>query len=211
MDLAALLVSVVALLVGGGFSYQANTRAKEADRRAAEANRISGQANELSERALADARDAAASALWSDVQVAVQRFLGFDPSTEPVGDRLVQLRTAAIALVDGLGDAWEGLDVWLATEHQLGPVLARELMESVDPSDTIDQRLAKMNNFSTWAIALSQNLRFLRSTGYDRTAIAELARLARVRIEQVSDQHGWPRPPTELPPSIQPLSNEPHD
>jgi hypothetical protein len=65
--------------------------------------------NKRSSEALNEARKGAASALWSGVQQAVQRFIGFDPSMEPVGDRLSDLRIATIALVDELED-WAGLD-----------------------------------------------------------------------------------------------------
>lgn len=58
----------------------------------------------------------------------MQRFIGFDPTMEPVGDRLANFRIATIALVDELDD-WKGLDTWLESERNLGAVLARQVME----------------------------------------------------------------------------------
>ena len=58
--------------------------------------------NKRSSEALNESRKAAASALWSGVQSAVQRFVGFDPSKEPIGERLSDFRIATIALVDEL-------------------------------------------------------------------------------------------------------------
>ncbi|MGN6250820.1 MAG: hypothetical protein ACTHNS_03280 [Marmoricola sp.] len=78
-------------------------------------------ANKRSNEALAESRKAAASALWSGVQQAVQRFIGFDPTMEPIGDRLTNFRIATIALVDEL-EGWAGLDTWLEAERaQLSP------------------------------------------------------------------------------------------
>lgn|SRR5690606_15704264 len=99
MDIAALIISGLSLVVAGIGTYWSNRRSKEA---------------------LAESRRAAADAHWSALQEAVQRLIGFDPSAEPIRDRLTNLRIAMLALVDELGDEWEGLDVWLDAERALG-------------------------------------------------------------------------------------------
>lgn len=96
-------------------------------------------ANKRSSEALDESRKAAASALWSGVQQAVQRFIGFDPTMEPVGYRLANFRIATIALVDEL-DGWAGLDTWLEAERALGAILGRQVMEAARPGDTVDER-----------------------------------------------------------------------
>ena len=76
---AALVISALSLLIAGVGTYQANKRANEA---------------------LAESRKAAEDARWFAVQEAVQRVIGFDPTAEPVGERLANLRITSIALVD---------------------------------------------------------------------------------------------------------------
>jgi len=83
MDVLALIVSVISVVLAALGTWLANKRASEA---------------------MAESRKAAASALWSGIQDAVQRFIGFDPSMEPVGERLAKFRIAGIALVDELPD-----------------------------------------------------------------------------------------------------------
>ena len=88
--------------------------------------------NRRSSEALAESRKAATAALWSGIQEAVQRLIGFDPASEPVGDRLANLRIAMIALVDELDD-WAGLDEWLEAERVLGATLGRQVWSSRSP------------------------------------------------------------------------------
>jgi hypothetical protein len=54
--------------------------------------------------------------------------IGFDPASEPIGDRLANLRIAMIALVDEMHD-WAGLDKWQEAERTLGALLGRQVME----------------------------------------------------------------------------------
>src|SRR5690554_6296145 len=129
MDIAALIISGLSLVVAGIGTYWSNKRSKEA---------------------LAESRRAAADARWSALQEAVQRLIGFDPSAEPIRDRLTNLRIAMLALVDELGDEWEGLDVWLGDEWEgldvwldaeraLGATYGRQVMEQARPTDTIER------------------------------------------------------------------------
>ena len=155
-------------------------------------------ANKRSSEALEESRKATASALWSDIQQAVQRFIGFDPTMEPVGDRLMNLRIAGIALVDELHD-WAGLDSWLEAERLLGAVLGRQVMESARPSDTVDQRLANLEPYQLWAQVLGSNLRRFRAVGFDANAAAKLRQAAEDNVRAISEKHGWEPPPTEIP------------
>ena len=66
MDIVAVVISLISLAVAGLGTALANKRAKEA---------------------IAESRKAAASALWSGVQEAIQRMIGFDPASEPIGER----------------------------------------------------------------------------------------------------------------------------
>jgi hypothetical protein len=155
-------------------------------------------ANKRSSEALGESRKAAASALWSGVQQAVQRFIGFDPTLEPVGDRLANFRIATIALVDEL-DGWAGLDTWLESERALGAVLGRQVMEVARPSHTVDPRLANLGPYQRWAQLLSQNLRRFRMVGFDADVVGKLQRSAEGQIRAISARHGWELPPTAIP------------
>lgn len=155
-------------------------------------------ANKRSSEALDESRKAASSALWSGVQQAVQGFIGFDPMTEPIGDRLANFRIATIALVDEL-DGWAGLDVWLEAERALGAVLGRQVMEASQAADTVDERLAKLEPYQRWAQVLSQNLRRFRMVGFDADAVARLRASAESQIRAISAKHGWEVPSTHIP------------
>lgn len=152
--------------------------------------------NRRSSEALRESRKAAASALWSGVQDAVQRFIGFDPAREPVGERLANLRIAGIALVDELDD-WAGLDTWLEAERALGAALALDVMENAKPDDSTDRRLAVLESYQLWAQALSINLRQFRASGYDADVAARLRKTAEQHQRSLYEKHGW-----ELPPSV---------
>lgn len=161
-------------------------------------------ANKRSQEALDESRKAAASALWSGVQESVQRFIGFDPTVEPVGDRLANFRIATIALVDEL-DGWAGLDTWLEAERSLGATLGRQVSETARPGATVDERLAKLEPFLRWAQVLSQNLRRFRMVGFDAGAVAQLRASAEGQTKAIYAKHGWELPPTEIP-GIEPLN-----
>ncbi|MGB7447583.1 MAG: hypothetical protein WA892_00485 [Ornithinimicrobium sp.] len=177
MEAVALVVSVLSLAVAGVGSWLANRRASEA---------------------IAESRKAAESALWSGIQEAVQRLIGFDPSMEPIGERLQNLRIAGIALVDEMPE-WAGLDKWLEAERALGAVLGRQVMELARPTDTVDQRLKNLDPYLVWAQVLGGNLRRFRAVGYDAAAAAELRASAESRAEQIYVKHGWERPPKTTP------------
>ena len=152
-------------------------------------------ANKRSSEALSESRKASAAALWSGVQEAVQRLIGFDPIVEPLGDRLANLRIAMIALIDELDD-WAGLDEWLEAERALGAVLGRQIMERAKSGDTVDERLKVLDPYQAWAQVLGGNLRRFRSQGYDADTAAKLRDHARELVSQVYERNGWVLPPT---------------
>lgn len=182
MDMIALLISVVSLFVAFAGTYLANKRSKEA---------------------LAFSKQAVVDGQWSALQEAVQRLMGFDPTAEPVGERLANLRIAMTALVDEL-PTWTELGPWLDVERGLGAALAREVMERHDPTASVDQRLSNLEVYQTWAQALSANLRRLKSKGYDAASLAKLALHNRELIVQIHRKNGWEVPP-EANPRIHPL------
>ena len=159
--------------------------------------------NRRSAEALEESRKAAASAIWSGVQQAVQRFIGFDPTMEPIGDRLSDFRIATIALIDEL-DGWEGLDGWLESERALGALLGRQVMESAKPGASVDERLANLDPFMLWAQVLSKNLRYFRAVGFDPAAAVKLRQRAESQMEALYARHGWERPPSAST-RVQPL------
>jgi hypothetical protein len=130
------------------------------------------------------------TAHWQEMQKAVQRFVGFDPMQEAVGERLSDLRSAMIGLVDNLQD-WTGLDDWLEAERALGAALGLQVMEQAQASDTIDRRLEILAPYQVWAQALSSNLRFIRSRGHDPEALAHLRALAEEGRLKVLEANNW--------------------
>lgn len=177
MDIAALIISGLAAVVAAIGTILANRRSNDA---------------------LKESRKAVTTALWSGVQEAVQRLVGFDPTTEPVGERLANLRIAMIALTDEYED-WEGLDSWLEAERSLGATIAREVMEAARPDDTPEERLKVLDLYITWAQALSQNLRLFRSKGYDKEALSKLRENDLMLIKEINERHGWTMPPASNP------------
>lgn len=141
-------------------------------------------------------------ALWSGIQEAVHLLLGFDLSSEPLGDRLANLRIAMISLVDGL--AWDGLDGWLEAERALGAARGRQVMEASQPGDTVEKRLEILEPYMIWAQLLSSNLRYLRKVGSDADKIGELQAAAETQAKKIYKDHGWTPPPTSMP-GVQPL------
>lgn len=177
MEVAALVISVVAALIAGLGTYLANKRSKEA---------------------LRESRKAVTTALWSALQDAVQRLVGFDPSVEPIGERLANLRIAGIELADEYTD-WDGLDTWLEAERVLGATLGRQVMDAAKPNDSVEQRLKNLDPLISWAQALSQNLRLFRKTGYDKAALSKLRENATGLTKDVHEKHGWDLPSTSNP------------
>ncbi|KIQ02453.1 hypothetical protein [Curtobacterium flaccumfaciens] len=177
MDVVALVISVLSLLVTLIGTYLTNKRSKDA--------------LAASERAASDAR-------WSAVQEAVQRLIGFDPSAEPIQDRLANLRIAMIVLVDDL-PTWAELGPWLEVERVLGATHGQVVMENFTPTDNVEQRVRNLEPLMTWAHALSQNLRLFRSTGYDAEVMRNLSTNSEALIRQLHEQYGWELPPTANP------------
>jgi hypothetical protein len=177
MEITALIVSVFSLVVAIGGTYLSNKRAQEA---------------------LDESRRAAADARWSAIQEAVQRLIGFDPTAEPVGDRLVNLRIAMIALVDEL-DGVAGFDEWLESERALGATIGRQVMEAARPGDSIERRLDNLGPLMSWAQALSVNLRRFRSDGLDAQTLSKLQTHAEDLVKTLHARHGWEIPPKGNP------------
>ncbi|MCM3509569.1 hypothetical protein M3668_02045 [Rothia sp. P100] len=182
MDILALVISALSLLVAGVGTYLANKRANEA---------------------LSESRKAAVDARWFAVQEAVQRLIGFDPTAEPVGERLANLRITSIALVDQLED-WDGIDTWLEAERMLGATIGRQVMEVAKPGESVERRLETLDPLMSWANALSSNLRHLRSTGHDADALTKLQTNAEEQVVAIHVSHGWDLP-SRSNPRIQPL------
>lgn len=182
MDIAALIFSGLAIVIAGLGAFLANRRANEA---------------------LQESRKAVSTALWSGLQEAVQRLVGFDPSAEPIGERLANLRIASINLVDEYTD-WEGLDTWLESERVLGATLGRQVMEAAKPGGSVEQRVKSLDPLISWTQALSQNLRLFRRTGYDKEALTKLQGNAADLTRRIHKRHGWELPPT-LNPHLSPL------
>lgn len=177
MELAAVILSGLSLVIAVVGTALANKRSKEA---------------------LDESRKAVASGLWSNVQEAVQRFIGFDPTVEPVGDRLANFRIATIALVDEL-NGWAGLDTWLETERALGAILGRQVMESARPGASVEERLANLDPYQRWAQVLGRNLRHFRKVGFDPAVAAQLQASAEGQIKAITAKHGWEPPPSKMP------------
>lgn len=177
MDIAAFVISCFALVVAGIGTYLSNKRSKEA---------------------LAASERAATNAQWSAAQEAVQRLMAFDPTQEPVGERLANLRISLTALVDELPE-WHNLGPWLDVERALGMALSRQVMDSATPSDSVDERLQKLEPVQTWAQAFSTNLRVLKSKGYDPDPLAKLTARGKEYITNVHRNNGWELPPERNP------------
>lgn len=177
MDIAALIISGLAAVIAAIGTLLANRRANDA---------------------LRESRKAVTTTLWSAAQEAVQRLVGFDPSREPVGERLANLRITMIDLADEYND-WEGLDGWLEAERVLGATLGRQVMDAARPGDSVEQRLQNLDQFVTWTQALSQNLRLFRSTGYNNEALSKLRSHAVNLTKKIHEQHGWDLPPASNP------------
>lgn len=183
MDLTALIISGLALAVAIGGTYLSNKRSKEA---------------------LAESKNARLDAHWSALQVAVQRLIGFDPVAEPIQDRLTNLRIAMLSLVDHL-DIDLPVDAWLDAERVLGATFGREALEAARPNDSVDQRVANLEQLMSWAHALSSNLRRFRSVGFDASTLELLQANAEALVRQTHERHGWELPPRENS-RIQPLN-----
>lgn len=110
-------------------------------------------ANRRANEALVESRKAAANALWSRVQEAVQRMIGFDPTSEPVGERLAHLRIAMIAMVDELPD-WP---VWTNGWRPNAPLAQRSDGRSWSgrsQGDTVNERMLALAPYQRWAQVL---------------------------------------------------------
>lgn len=175
MDLAALIISGLALLVALGGTYLSNKRSKEA---------------------LDESRRAVLDSHWSELQEAVQRLIGFDPIAEPIQDRLTNLRIAMLSLVDHL-DTDLAVDTWLDAERVLGATIGRQVMETSRPNDSIDKRVESLDPLMSWAHALSSNLRRFRSVGFDAGTLRSLQDNAEKLLQDIHERHGWQLPPRE--------------
>lgn len=176
MEALALVVSGISLVVAVVGTLLSNRRASEA---------------------LAESRKAATVALWSGAQEAVQRLIGFDPASEPIGERLQNLRIAIIALIEGL-EGWDGFGEWLEAELALGATLGRQTMERAKPGDSVDERLKALDPYQRWAQVLGMNLRRFRAVGYDEAATLKLRDHAADQKKAICEANGWPLSPTTI-------------
>jgi hypothetical protein len=183
VEVVALVISGLSLVVAGLGTYQANKRASEA---------------------LVAARNSEVDARWFALQEAVQRLIGFDPTAEPVGQRLQNLRITMIELVDQL-EGWDGMGSWLDAERSLCATISRQVMEVSEQGQTVEQRLKNLEPLISWAHALSNNLRLFRSTGYNATVLAELQANAEAIVGSIHERHGWELPPSTNP-RVRPLN-----
>lgn len=78
----------------------------------------------------------------------------------------------------------------------VGTYLARQVMETGKPGDSVEQRVKNLDLLMSWAHALSGNLRHLRSTGHDVVALAKLQKNAEEGVVALHARHGWKLPPS---------------
>jgi hypothetical protein len=183
VEIAAFVISGLSLLVAAIGTHLANKRANEA---------------------LAASRNAAVDARWFAVQEAVQRLIGFDPTAQPVDERLQNLRITMIALADQL-EGWDGIDSWLDAERTLGATIGRQVMEVSEQGDSVEQRVKNLELLTSWAQVLSNNLRLFRSTGHNASVLAELRSNAEALVRSIHERHGWELPPSTNP-RVRPLN-----
>src|SRR5690606_34214783 len=72
-----------------------------------------------------------------------------------------------------------------------GATYGRRVMEQARPTDTIERRLHNLDPLLTWAQALSHNLRRLKVTGHDASALNKLADHAQGLVASIHERHGW--------------------
>lgn len=187
-QILTLVFAGLSVVVAGIGAWLANQRAKAGEKVAREA--------------LADARlarkEAVELTLWTSALEAVNRFLPFDPATENIGTRNQDLRVRLTLLVDHFHE-WEGLDDWLSEEIVLGAATGRAAMESHRPGESVDDQLARLEDYVLWAVVLTKNLRFLRRVGYKPKHIKFLRDRARERREALYAAHSWGPMPTDIP------------
>ncbi len=195
MAVAALVLSIISVLVTVVGTVQSNRRAKESQR--------------VAQEALDDARQARLDAVWSAAIESVGRIYGLDPTRSEMQVPLQDLRVAQTALTDAL-PGWTGLDRWLAAEHALGASVARHVLENARPGVTIDEHMAVLKPFLDWGIGFSQNLRHLRTVGPAPVEIADLTKHAMGEAVKVHERNGWPLPSAVNASSADPgISGEP--
>ena len=179
MEIAAFLVSLVALGISGYATWLNDKRTTEA---------------------LEEARSAKTQALWSNAIEAVNRVM-VDPTTQTLTEPLQTLRITLTALTDGYNDR-PGLDKWLATEHMLGSLVGQSVMAGGPPRDgvSLDEHFERIKPFLDWAKAFSQNLRRLRDIGCTSEGIREVHGYAWAALTDRYAKAGKGSPPADFAP-----------
>lgn len=136
-------------------------------------------------------REMATHSLWSDAIEATIRVS--DPTHRDAPDLFQTLGVRLIALIDALPH-WDGLDTWLSAELLHGAALRRQIGETLAGNPTQEAGLKVMAIYADWVQGLSNNLRHMRNTGFDRGTLADLEREAAKGAKALRDQYGWPEP-----------------
>mgnify|MGYP003378695389 CR=1 FL=1 len=79
----------------------------------------------------------------------------------------------------------------LEAERVLGAVQGLQVIKVMGQGDTIDLRLATLEPFQLWAQALSSNLRYFRTTGFDAAVAAKLSKIAQDQARSINEKHGF--------------------
>jgi hypothetical protein len=202
-------LSVMVAVMAAAIAIAANKEASNATSQAREANELARKANEIAVESNHIAHDASTFAkgvatdlAWDEAITAVAAIQTFDAAGhEPVGDRMVLIRTRLMLLIDRLD--WDGFDAWIARELQCINVLARDagFKGSAAGAARRDPEVALRLNedFLTWVAGFTINLRFFRKTGTDHRALVLLTEQATKMSRSVCERNGWEVPPDDVP------------
>ncbi len=76
--------------------------------------------------------------------------------------------------------------------------LGRQALETAQPDDSVDERLAALEPTNVGDGTEPELARF-RSVGYDADAAHKFRTIAEKQIMAIHQKHGWPLPPTSMP------------
>lgn len=201
----SVIVAVIAVAIAIAANKEASSatnQARKANKLAREANEISVDSNRIAQEASTYAKGVATDLAWDEAMTAVAAIQTFDAAGhEPLGDRMVLIRTRLMLLIDRLG--WDGFDNWIARELQCINILARDASYQGVAAGAArrDPEVALRLNedLLTWVAGLTVNLRLFRKTGPDQRALALLTEQARNMARSVAERNGWEAPPDEVP------------
>lgn len=176
-----------------------NKIAKDGLAKAEEANGLASEANAISAQAAQDSRDVPKAVAWNDYVVALAAIQTFDPTSEPLGDRLVALRTRSMLLIDLLD--WDGFDKWLAAEQQAivylmheADVVGQSKRQRLGRDLTTEEVVEIVKEMHTRVAALTTNVRRLRKVGTGELPYDEFAESAWDSARATCKRNGWPVP-----------------